>query len=112
MFSEENGTDVPEYDLNIWDRRGYETDYAEEGWYIDVYEMPSDGGSFGSGEYKPELGFPLTDKEARDLTLGVRTEDGGDYCPDVDFWLDVHGFFSVYKNIPARVAKKLRKLEG
>lgn len=98
------------YDLNIWDRRGYETEYAEEGWYIDVYEIPSEGAPYGSGEYRPELGFSLTPSEARELTLGLAEKHGGDYAPDADFWLDVEGFFSIYKSVPARVASLLKAL--
>jgi len=98
------------YDLNIWDRRGYETEYAEEGWYISVYEIPDAGMPYGSGEYRPELGFSLTPSEARELTLGVAEGDGGDYTPDSDFWLDVQGFFDIYKSVPARVASLLKAL--
>lgn len=101
---------MKKYDLNIWDRRGYETEYSEEGWYIDVYEIPSEGASYGSGEYMPELGFYLTPSEARELTLGVAEKHGGDYAPDADFWLDVEGFFAIYKSVPARVAFLLKAL--
>jgi hypothetical protein len=98
------------YDLNVWDKRGYETEYREEGWHIDVYEIPSVGASYGSGEYKPELGFPLTPSEVQELTLGVAESDGGDYTSDSDFWLDVEGFLATYKSVPARVASLLKAL--
>lgn len=100
------------YDLNIWDRLGYETEYREEGWQISVYEIPYEGAPYGSGEYRKDLSFWLTASEARQLTLGVHTADGGDYAPDSDFWLDIEGFFDTYKNIPARVASLLKALPG
>lgn len=98
------------YDLNIWDRRGYETEYREEGWHIGVYEIPHVGSPYGSGEFREDLSFDLTPEEAKQLTLGWGTELGGDYTPDSDFWIDVQGFFNTYKDIPERVAEKLRNL--
>jgi hypothetical protein len=98
------------YDLNIWDRRGYETEYREEGWCISVYEIPNQGSAYGSGTYREDLGFDLTPEEVKQLTLGWGTELGGDYTPDSDFWIDVQGFFDTYKDIPERVAEKLRNL--
>lgn len=99
------------FDLNIWDRVGYETEYKEEGWCISVYEIPYEGSPYGSGTHREDLGFWLSEEEAQQLTLGVRQRDGGDYTEDSDFWLDVDSFFQIYKNIPARVEEKLRNLE-
>lgn len=98
------------YDLNIWDKLGYETEYREEGWHISVYEIPFEGSDFGSGQFREDLSFDLTPEEAKRLTLGWGPELGGDYAEDSDFWLDVHGFFDTYKDIPERVAEKLRNL--
>jgi hypothetical protein len=98
------------YDLNIWDKLGYETEYAQEGWAIGVYEIPSEGASYGSGKFREELSFDLTPSEAKQLTLGWGEELGGDYCPDHDFWLDLETFFITYKDIPARVASLLKAL--
>jgi len=99
------------FDLNIWDRRGYETEYKEEGWCISVYEIPYEGSPYGSGTYREDLSFWLTDEEAKQLTLGWGPELGGDYTPDSDFWLDADGFLQTYKNIPERVEKLIRGLE-
>ena len=98
------------WDLNIWDRRGYETEYREEGWHISVYEIPFEGAPYGSGEHRKDLSFDLTPEEAKRLTLGWGPELGGDYAPDSDFWLDVDGFFQTYKDIPDRVREKLESL--
>lgn len=98
------------YDLNIWDRKGYETEYAEEGWYISVYEIPSEGAPYGSGTLREDLGFWLTEEEAKRLTLGWGEDLGGDYAPDSDFWLDVDGFFQTYKDIPETVVTRLKAL--
>jgi hypothetical protein len=98
------------YDLNIWDRQGYETNYTEEGWHISVYELPATGEAYGSGKLLEELGFDLTENEARQLTLGWGPDLGGDYTSDSDFWLDVEGFFSTFKDIPPRVASLLKAL--
>jgi hypothetical protein len=96
------------YDLNIWDEVGYETDYDAEGWSISVYSIPETGASYGSGDFVTNI--YLTHDEARVLTLGQSVEDGGDYAPDSDFWLDLESFFTVYKNIPTRVEAFLKGL--
>lgn len=93
------------YDLNIWDRAGYETDYKEEGWSIEVYTYPYLGAFYGSGEHHSTI--HLTDVEARRLTLGWGPDLGGDYTPDSDFWIDKETFFETYKDIPERVANLL-----
>lgn len=93
------------YDLNIWDRRGYETEYKEEGWAIEVYSYPAVGSPYGSGDYKETIW--LTPSESKRLTLGWGPDLGGDYCADSDFWLDKDTFFETYTDIPERVANLL-----
>ena len=93
------------YDLNIWDRRGYETEYQEEGWAIEVYSYPAVGSPYGSGDYKETIW--LTPSESKRLTLGWGEDLGGDYCADSDFWIDKQTFFDTYTDIPERVANLL-----
>ena len=93
------------YDLNIWDRRGYETDYVEEGWAIEVYKYNYLGAPYGSGDYVETI--YITPSEARRLTLGWGPDLGGDYTPDSDFWLDKDTFLETYTDIPERVANLL-----
>lgn len=95
------------YDLNIWDRRGYETEYKEEGWEIGVYQYPYAGAFYGSGEFMKDHTITLTPTEAKRLTLGWGPDLGGDYTPDSDFWLDKDTFFEIYTDIPERVANLL-----
>ena len=101
---------MTKYDLNIWDKVGYETEYAEEGWYIAVYEFDVPEAVGSSASFVEELSFPLTEEEAKSLTLGKSEAEGGDYTSDPDFWLDVEGFFSIYKNVPPRVESLLKAL--
>ena len=98
------------YDLNIWDKLGYETEYEQEGWAISVYEIPFEGASYGSGNLREDLSFDLTPEEAKQLTLGWGEDLGGDYTPDSDFWIDKDTFFTTYKNVPERVATLLNAL--
>jgi hypothetical protein len=93
------------YDLNIWDRRGYETEYKEEGWAIEAYSYPYLGASYGSGDHVETIW--LTPAESKRLTLGWGTDLGGDYTPDSDFWIDKETFFDTYTDIPERVANLL-----
>jgi len=93
------------YDLNIWDRRGYETEYKEEGWAIEVYNYQHLGASYGSGDHVQTI--DLTPAEAKRLTLGWEKELGGDYTPDSDFWIDKETFLDTYTDIPERVANLL-----
>jgi hypothetical protein len=89
------------YDLNIWDRRGYETEYEEEGWAIEVYSYPSIGSMYGSGDYHSTIW--LTPTESKRLTLGWGPDLGGDYCSDPDFWIDKETFYDTYTDIPERI---------
>jgi hypothetical protein len=93
------------YDLNIWDRRGYETEYEEEGWSIEVYTYNCVGDAYGIGDYHSTI--TLTPTEAKRLTLGWGTDLGGDYTPDSDFWIDKETFLETYTDIPERVANLL-----
>jgi hypothetical protein len=94
------------YDLNIWDRVGYETNYQEEGWTISVYSIPHQGAQYGSGDHIANL--DLDEQDVQMLTLGKRQRDGGDYCEDPDFWIDIESFFVTYRNIPFSVKAFLR----
>jgi len=93
------------YDLNIWDKAGYFSEGKEEGWAIAVYSINNDGDAYGSGDMVAEL--RLTDEESQELTLGKTTDEGGDYSPDEDFWLDRITFLDVYKSVPQRVREFL-----
>lgn len=95
------------YDLNIWDKDGYETEYEKEGWVINVYKYDYLGAPYGSGEMLEDRTITLTPVEARRLTLGWGEDLGGDYCPDADFWIDKDSFFDTYTDIPERVANLL-----
>ena len=96
------------YDLNIWDRLGYETEYELEGWSISVYSIPDHGSAYGSGELITSL--DLTLEESMALTLGESIEEGGEYTPDADFWLDLESFLTMYNDIPLRVEAFLASL--
>ena len=98
------------YDLNIWDRRGYETEYVEEGWAIEVYKYPYAGAPYGSGDYVETI--HITPAEAKRLTLGWGEDLGGDYCADHDFWLDKDTFLETYTDIPERIRNLLWALPG
>lgn len=95
------------YDLNIWDKDGYETEYEKEGWVINVYKYDYLGAPYGSGEMLEDRTITLTPTEAKRLTLGWGPDLGGDYCPDADFWIDKESFFDTYTDIPERVANLL-----
>jgi hypothetical protein len=96
------------YDLNIWDRVGYETNYKETGWTITVYSIPHQGAHYGSGDHIANL--DLDEQDVEMLTLGKRQRDGGDYCEDPDFWIDLESFFVTYRNIPIMVKAFLTSL--
>jgi hypothetical protein len=99
------------YDLNIWDRRGYETEYRETGgWEINVYQYPGIGYPYGSGTFLEDKTITLTPEEAKRLTLGWGTDLGGDYSEDTDFWLDKQTFLETYTDIPERVVNLLNDL--
>jgi hypothetical protein len=89
------------YDLNVWDRRGYETEYKEEGWAIEVYTYHTVGDPYGSGDHIDTIW--LTPSESKRLTLGWGEDLGGDYCADNDFWIDKETFYDTYTDIPERI---------
>jgi hypothetical protein len=99
---------VNNMDLNIWDKVGYETEYKEEGWVLTPYTIEKSGDSFGSGQMLENLEIALTPREVERLTLGVAMADGGDYCADADFWIDMQTFYLTYRDIPQRVDELLR----
>lgn len=100
------GNVVVGYDLNVWDRGGYEHDYAEgsEAWRITVHELEQlEDGSYQTGKDLP-IYLDLTPDEAKSLTLGWDKELGGLYTPDSDFFLDPRAFMDVYGDaVPVRV---------
>jgi hypothetical protein len=96
------------YDLNIWDKVGYETEYQQEGWSIAVYTIPNNGVAYGSGTHVHDI--DLTLDESKTLTLGLSATEGGDYSPDSDFWMDAVTFFMVYRNIPRRIEQEIIKI--
>lgn len=99
------------YDLNIWDRRAYETEGRETGgWEINLYQYPGVGYPYGSGTFLEDRTITLTPEEAKRLTLGWGTDLGGDYSEDTDFWLDKDTFLHIYTDIPERVAELLEAL--
>mgnify|MGYP003654504582 CR=1 FL=1 len=98
------------YDINVWDKVGYFTEYKKEGWVLTPYTIVKNGDSFGSGEEMLEHEIRLTKREAQRLTLGLDKAEGGDYTPDADFWVDAIGFYVIYRNIPRRVDNKLRAI--
>lgn len=95
------------YDLNVWNWLGDETNYARDGWRIDVYECDEDWNHADS----PVKIIFLNDSQAKQLTLGVANEDGGDYDWDTDFWIDPNAFLDTYKNIPRKVKRYLSELD-
>ncbi len=95
-------------DLNVWDALGYHTEYATEGWRIDVYECYDDV-DFEHHDL-PFQTIWLNKTQAQMLTLGKSPDDGGDYAEDSDFWIDPAGFLDVYKNIPRKVTRYLEAL--
>jgi hypothetical protein len=91
------------YDLNIWDKDGYDSEYEKEGWVINIYEYNSVGDPYGSGRMLEDSTITLTPIEAKRLTLGWGPDLGGDYCADPDFWIDKETFYSTYTDIPERI---------
>jgi hypothetical protein len=92
------------YDVNVWDWIGHETEYAFEGWRIDLWECDDEYNRQGDLPFKI---IYLNNSQAKMLTLGVDEKDGGDYCGDSDFWIDPDCFLETYKNIPRKVRRQL-----
>ena len=99
------------YDINIWDRRSYETEGRETGgWVMNFYTYPQVGAHYGSGTYIEDLNLELTADEVKRLTLGWGKDLGGDYTPDDDFWIDTESFLDEYTDIPDRVREHINNL--
>jgi len=96
------------YDLNIWDKTGYETDYEREGWVISLRSRWMVDGENVIGNDLP-ITMELTEKEAERMTLG---KGDGDYAPDSDFVLDPTALLDIYKDVPERVRLLVALLEG
>jgi len=104
------------YDLNIWDEGMHmtchlpkEEQYSQ--WKISVHnlhELPD--GYIQCGDWIEDINIYLTEDEVKALTLGWAPELGGDYTGDSDFFLDIDGFFTIYKDIPERVKQELLSL--
>ena len=104
------------YDLNIWDEGMYNTchlpkDLQHSEWKISVHNLKQlPDGDIQCGDYIQGLDIYLTPDEVVALTLGWGTDLGGDYTEDSDFFLDIDGFFTIYKDIPERVKNELLSL--
>ena len=94
------------YDLNVYDKVGYETGYKQEGWAILVYACDQNF----VYEATPEKIIYLNETQRAMLTLGVSEECGGDYCADDDFWIDPAGFLNTFQNIPRKVRRQLEEV--
>ena len=104
------------YDVNIWNRgwhnldRDVEPTKENSQWMFSFNEIVEDYASYGTGKERQELDIYLTQEEADQMTLGLSEEDGGDYAPDEDFWLDSYSILQVYKNVPQRIVDYLNNL--
>jgi hypothetical protein len=78
------------FDINVWDRIGYETSYKSEGWSLAAY-------TFDHQHFVASI--DLLPAEWQQLTLGENVW----YASDSDFWLDADTFMNTYPVIPARV---------
>jgi hypothetical protein len=104
------------YDVNIWNQgwhnldRDVEPTKENSQWRFSFNEIAEDYASYGTGKERQELDIYLTQEEADQMTLGLSEEDGGDYAPDEDFWLDSYSILQVYKNVPQRIVDYLNNL--
>ena len=104
------------YDVNIWNQgwhnldRGVEATKENSQWRFSFNEIIEDLASYGTGMERPELDIYITQEEADQKTLGLSEEEGGDYAPDEDFWLDSYSILHVYKNVPQRIVDYLNNL--
>ena len=109
-------TDFCQYDMNVWDRGGYRTEYApgSEQWVLQIYSTRHADGLFISGDWLEgdEYELVLTPDEAKRLTLGWSPDLGGDYASDSDFFLDPYTFTHTYTDIPERVRTFLKAFGG
>ena len=81
------------YDMNIWDETAWESSGEQTGgWKINFYTIPQVGIHYGAGTMLQEYDFYLTEEEAKQLTLGLGPDLGGDYTEDDDFFIDMVKF--------------------
>lgn len=98
----------PNYDLNIFEAGEY---YPElEGYWLAIAYKIQWCGCINSDQSNEVSRFEITPEEAKQLTLGVSEEAGGDYAQDSDFWLDSNHIPKTYTNIPARITDWLNSL--
>jgi hypothetical protein len=104
------------YDVNIWNQgwhnldRGVEPTKENSQWKFSFNEIIELGSGYGTGRERTELDIYLTAEEAEAMTLGIDIDQGGDYTPDEDFWLDTHSIDLIYKNVPDRILDYLNSL--
>lgn len=104
------------YDVNIWNEGWHELDLGVEAtnensqWKFSFNEIIEDRAGYGTGRERQELDIYITQEEAEQMTLGLGIDDGGDYAPDPDFWLDSYSITQVYKNVPQRILDYLENL--
>ncbi len=97
---------MAKYDLNVWNKVGYETDYVRDGWEIAVYECDDNW----NHSIVPTQIITLSETQVEMLTLGKSPDEGGDYDWDTDFWIDPAGFLDTYKSVPRKVRRYLEAL--
>lgn len=92
------------FDINVFDRAQYnEPGCDSHEWLLCPYKLTWDGDNYSISDEMADLNLVLTLEEARALTLGVSEEDGGDFCNEEDFWIDVNSFKETAKTIPKSV---------
>ena len=94
------------YDLNIWDRRAYMTDYKHTGkWRIDAFELAlgEDGYYWQTDPGTPVATLRLTPRQVELMGL---SDDEPDFWSDALYLLDD----PTYHKLPRRVKHWLEKL--
>ena len=80
-------------------------------WEMIVYKQKETPEGYFLCDYDSEvLSIVLTKQEAKQLTLGLEYEEGGDYMGADDFLIDTETFFDIYSDIPKRIAEALTQL--
>lgn len=103
------------YDVNIWNEGWHNTEHLPEDqqysqWKFSFNEIIHDRAGYGTGKERTDLDIYITAEEAEAMTLGLGIDDGGDYAPDPDFWLDSYSITQIYKNVPQRILDYLNNL--